>query len=115
MAEETDYLKYRGKCKELAEAACASDPSLTLVRGHYYDTAWGEQPHWWARRASGEIVDPTKDQFPSKGTGAYIEFNGIVTCDECGDEIPEAEARFDGNGRYAFCSDACNAHFCGIF
>lgn len=113
--EQTDYLKYRGKCKELSEAACAADPSLRLVRGHYYDPIWGEQAHWWAVRDNGEIVDPTKDQFPSKGSGAYIEFSGFVNCEECGKEIHETEARFDGNGRYAFCSDQCNASFCGIF
>jgi hypothetical protein len=27
-----NYKKYRGKCKEYCEAACAADPTLTMVR-----------------------------------------------------------------------------------
>ena len=30
------YKKFRGKCKEVCEEACEKDPSLTLVRGHYF-------------------------------------------------------------------------------
>lgn len=36
MDTETDYMKYRGKCKEMSEQACLLDSSLTLVRGYYY-------------------------------------------------------------------------------
>lgn len=47
----SDYLKFRGKCKELSEAACAEDPSLALVRGHYYCPIWNvTEPHWWTVR-----------------------------------------------------------------
>ena len=44
---DNDYLIYRGKCKEMAEAAAAEDTSLTVVRGHYLCPIWGEQAHWW--------------------------------------------------------------------
>ena len=37
--EIDDYQRYRGKCKEMSEALIAADPSLRLVRGHYYDFA----------------------------------------------------------------------------
>src|ERR1700741_407442 len=74
---ENDYLKYRGKCKELSENAVKADSSLILCRGHYYDFLWGEQAHWWCKKKDGTIVDLTKDQFPSKGSGKYVEFNGI--------------------------------------
>ena len=30
------YRLYRGKCKEFCERACLKDPTLTLVRGHYF-------------------------------------------------------------------------------
>lgn len=112
MTDETDYLKYRGKCKEMAEAAIQADPSLTLVRGHYYDPAWGEQAHWWAKRPTGEIVDPTKDQFPSKGTGAYVEFNGYVNCSNCGKEMLEEDGDYESN--YVFCGDRCHGQFVGV-
>jgi hypothetical protein len=111
--DENDYIKYRGKCKEYCEELISKDQSLTLVRGYYYDISWGEQQHWWCKKTDGTIVDPTKDQFPSKGNGEYVEFDGNVTCAECGKEIPEEEADIDG--RYAFCSYTCHSRFVGIF
>ena len=108
-----NYLEYRGKCKEMSEAAVAEDPSLTLVRGWYYCPIWNRrEPHWWCKKPDGTIVDPTCLQFPSGGLGEYEEFNGVVTCAECGKEIPEEKARFDSN--YAFCSDLCNMRFVGL-
>ena len=32
----SDYLEYRGKCKEMAEQAVVDDPSLRIVRGFYH-------------------------------------------------------------------------------
>lgn len=111
--EESDYLKYRGKCKEFCDQAVAKDSSLTLVRGHYLCPFWGEQPHWWTVRKDGTIYDPTKDQFPSKGIGEYVPFNGMLSCAECGKEIPEKDADIEGN--YAFCSYICHGRFVGVF
>jgi hypothetical protein len=113
MTDQDDYAKYRGKCKEMSEALVAADPSLTLVRGHYYDAAWGEQPHWWCKKPDGTIVDPTKDQFPSKGNGDYVEFDGTVECANCGKQMTEDEAEFESN--YAFCSYECHGRFVGVF
>lgn len=110
-----DYEKYRGKCKAMSEAACKADPTLTLVRGHYYCPVYGEQPHWWTVHPDGTINDPTKDQFPSKGTGHYEPFDGMATCAECGEKVPEAEADIGGNGHYAFCSGACHGRFVGVY
>jgi hypothetical protein len=112
-APTDDYSKYRGKCKEMSEAAVAEDPTLTLVRGHYYCPIWGEQPHWWAKAPDGKIVDPTKDQFPSKGIGEYVEFNGRVKCSECGKDMAEEEASYESN--YCFCSYECHGRFVGVF
>lgn len=109
----SDYIKYRGKCKQLCDAACVADPSLTLVRGHYFCPIWNtNEPHWWTVRPNGEIYDPTKNQFPSKGLGEYVPFDGVVKCAECGKKMKEAEARFDSN--YAFCSSLCNMRFVGL-
>lgn len=111
--QQTDYMKYRGKCKEFCDAAVAADPSLTLVRGHYFCPLWSrDEPHWWCTRPDGSIVDPTALQFPSKGHGIYTHFDGHVECAECGKDMIEADARFDSN--YAFCSTRCNAKFVGI-
>lgn len=111
--QDSDYEKYRGKCKEMSEALVAVDPSLTLVRGHYHCPFWGEQAHWWCKRADGTILDPTKDQFPSKGNGDYVEFSGMVHCSECNKEMKEEEASYESN--YCFCSYECHGRFVGVF
>lgn len=108
-----DYDKYRGKCKVMSEALVAADPTLTLVRGHYICHLWGEQAHWWTKKPDGTIVDPTKDQFPSRGAGEYIEFDGVIECSNCGKEMREEEADFESN--YAFCSYRCHGQFVGVF
>lgn len=110
-----DYDKFRGKCKEMSEALVAADPTLTLVRGHYIDSQWGEQPHWWTKKPDGTIVDPTAAQFPSKGKGEYVEFDGFVECAECHERVPEAQAQIIGNGHYAVCSDLCHGRFVGVY
>jgi hypothetical protein len=103
-----DYLATRGKCKAWAEELVARYPDLRLVRGHYLCPIWGKQAHWWAEDAAGRVIDPTRHQFPSGGIGVYIEFDGLCACEECGKQIPEADARVDGNGHHVYCSYACN-------
>jgi len=109
---DEDYMRYRGKCKEMSEAAVAADPTLRLVRGHYHCPWWGKQPHWWTVRPDGTVYDPTARQFPSKGTGDYVEFDGRVACSNCGKEGVEEDFSFESN--YAFCSTACHMRFVGL-
>lgn len=107
------YQEFRGKCKELSEAAVAADPSLTLVRGHYFCPIWNSsEAHWWTVRADGTVYDPTAAQFPSKGHGIYTPFDGSVECAECGKEMKEAEADFAGN--YPVCSYECYGRLVGV-
>lgn len=109
----SDYMTYRGKCKEMSEAAAAADQTLTVVRGHYYCPIWNtDEPHWWCVKPDGQIVDPTAKQFPSAGLGVYTPFDGVVECDECGKEMSEEEAQH--HGRYAFCSTQCAMRFVGL-
>lgn len=111
--EQTDYEKYRGKCKEAVEALVKQDPTLTAVRGFYHCPFWGKQAHWWAVDTQGKIIDPTVKQFPSKGVGAeYEEFDGICECAQCGRKVPEEKATINGN--YAFCSTPCAMRFVGL-
>ena len=111
---ESNYSKYRGKCRQLSEEAVKKDPTLTLVRGHYWCPIWNqEDPHWWTVRPDGSVFDPSAKQFPSNGHGIYTPFDGIIQCSECGKEVKEEEADIDGN--YAFCSYKCHSHFVGIF
>jgi hypothetical protein len=113
MEEESNYKKYRGKCKEFCEKEIEKNPLLILVRGYYYCPIWNkEEPHWWLIDDKNNIIDPTVLQFPSKGFGEYIPFNGFVNCSECGKEIKEEEADIDGN--YCFCSNDCHLRFVGL-
>lgn len=108
----SDYIKYRGKCKEFCEKAIEQDSTLKLVRGHYHCPVWGEQAHWWTVRADGSIFDPTKDQFPSKGIGEYVEFDGRLSCEECGAETTEDTGVIMGN--YICCSGRCARRLVGV-
>jgi hypothetical protein len=112
------YAELRGKCKELSEALCAADPSLRLVRGHIFVPHWPSeslQPHWWCERPDGTVVDPSWRQFPfdrEPGRALYAEFDGQVSCDECGKEGSELD--FICESRYCFCSGRCYGRFVGV-
>ena len=110
--QETDYEKYRGKCKEFCEAELKKDPTLKMVRGWYDCIFDGKQCHWWLVRKDGSIFDPKVKQFKSN-IGEYIEYEGILECAECGKEVKEKEADIEGN--YSFCSYGCHSRFVGIF
>ena len=114
MSDVSDYAKFRGKCKELAEDAIRNDPTLRLVRGHYYCPIWGKQAHWWAARPNGEIVDPTARQFPSGGIGEYVEWDNTYECEQCGRAIVDINTA-SVDGHHIFCSGTCHAHCVGIF
>ena len=48
------------------------------------------------------------------GHGEYVEFDGILHCAECGNQITEDDAVFYGN--YAFCHNTnCVAKFVGVY
>lgn len=112
MTPEEGYRLFRGKCREMSEALVREDPTLRLVRGHYFCPHFGEQAHWWCEKPDGTVVDPTAAQFPSNGSGMYVEFDGTVTCEVCGKEMQENEAQF--MSRYAVCSDRCARALVGI-
>jgi hypothetical protein len=110
----TDYLTYRGKCKELAEDAAAKDSSLRVVRGHYLCPMWGMQAHWWCARPDGTIVDPAVKQFPTAGVGAdYIEFDGNIECEYCHKKVAEDEA-YQYMRIHVYCSYECFGHDVGF-
>lgn len=111
----SDYQKYRGKCLDFCYEEIAKDSSLTLTRGFYYCLFWGEQQHWWLTRSDGSILDPTKDQFPSKGLGEYVpipEGGLVIPCETCGKEIEEKN--FIVMGNYVVCSDSCARILVGV-
>lgn len=102
---ETDYLRYRGKCKEYCDRAVRLFPQLEMKRGHYFDFMWGDQQHWWCVRPDGSVFDPTAKQFPSKGYGDYVEFDGFHACEICGEKTKEEE--MTTYGHHVYCSTEC--------
>jgi hypothetical protein len=111
--EQTDYLQYRGTCKELVDQAIAADPTMKAVRGYYHCPIWGKQQHWWCVRMDGTIYDPSVKQFPTAGVCAeYEEFDGWCNCAECGKRIREEEAQMCGP--YPVCSMKCALDLVGV-
>ena len=104
---EAEYRMYRGKCKSFSTELASSDENLELTRGWYVCTYNNrKEEHWWCvNKTTGEIVDPTKDQFLSKGTGTYIKFNGFFNCEQCGKEVHEKDVH--EYGRFHLCSQEC--------
>jgi hypothetical protein len=79
-----------GKCEALTQLMATAFPELRRVRGHYVCPLQGRLPHWWMVTPDGQIVDPTQDQFASKGAGSYQEFVGrepTGTCLNCGELV----------------------------
>ena len=113
---DNNYLKYRGKCKELAEKECAKNNELTLVKGWYYCPHTGrDEQHWWCKDKNDVIIDPSRLQFLSEGLGAYKEYKGTFPCSNCEKEISEENIKRElCHGRYVFCEGACYAKFVGL-
>lgn len=95
-------------CESATSKMKEAFPELSRVRGHYFCPVFRRKAsHWWCKDSSGEIVDPTAGQFPSKGHGHYEEWDESQPeptgkCPECG------AYAYDGN---TFCSDDCDAKY----
>lgn len=97
-----------GKCSEATLRMNEEFPELKRVRGHYYCPIWGEREHWWLVDFEGNVVDPTKSQFPSRGIGHYEPWNEgdpepTGMCANCGELI------YDGNT--TVCSEQCHREY----
>ena len=95
-----------GTCCHATKLMQEEFPELERVRGHYYDTIWGEREHWWLIAPKGKIIDPTAQQFPSKGMGVYVQWEGG----------PEPTGKCPNCGQYVYngdqiCSKKCELAF----
>ncbi|MCK9567537.1 hypothetical protein M0R72_01145 [Candidatus Pacearchaeota archaeon] len=102
-----------GQCSSAVAAMVKVFPELRIVRGHVFDLQLGQRSHWWLVTAAGEIVDPTKGQFP-----CLMEYEEWVpgtevrvgACMQCGADIWEAVDSLDGPPIHRnFCSSECEA------
>ena len=79
-------------------------PELIRVRGFYCCLIYGKRPHWWLKNSNGNIIDPTANQFATKGImGDYEEWDEsreepTGMCPNCG------EYCYNGN---ELCSSEC--------
>ena len=92
-----------GECKSVTKMMVKEFPELKRVRGYYFCLCWGQRMHWWCVETDGNIIDPTKEQFPTKGTCRYEPLKegdpiSIGKCVNCGE--------YCYKNRY-FCSDKC--------
>lgn len=60
-----------GDCEQYSKAMAKAFPELTVVYGLYHCPIWGTRNHFWCLTSDDKIIDPTKNQFPSKGIGLY--------------------------------------------
>jgi hypothetical protein len=90
-----------GRCKEVTLAMISEFPELNRVRGFYDCCIWGRREHWWLVDPNNEIIDPTVDQFPSKGISPYV---------------PWDESKEEPTGRCLYCGDYAyrNRNCCGF-
>lgn len=109
----SEYKKYRGMCKTLSEEECKKNTNFKLMKGWYYCPIWNsEEQHYWCEDEKGNIIDPSKLQFPSKGQGKYKKYKGVFPCSSCKTDIKESD--IDKNlvqGKYIFCSGECYGKF----
>ena len=95
-----------GKCKKYVDQMKQVFPELVVRRGFYHCPIWNERQHWWLEAEDGSIIDPTAEQFPSKGGGRYEPLND----DELEDRVPTGVCMDCGKPVYhhaLFCSAAC--------
>jgi hypothetical protein len=94
-----------GQCKEVTARMAAAFPELRRVRGHYVCPSDGRQQHWWMVSPDGTVLDPTKEQFSSRGQGLYEPHEGpepTGTCLNCGALV---------YGETSFCNANCMNEF----
>jgi len=99
-----------GRCRESVVEMRAAFPELTEVRGHVWCT-WGRRGHAWLVDGAGNIVDPTRAQFP--GPVEYEPWKPgdtvrVGKCMNCGDDIWAPVQTLDAEPpRQSSCSPEC--------
>lgn len=99
----------RNRCQDLA-TELSRQTGHRLVCGYYIDPEWGQEEHWWCEDQQGNRIDPTAAQFPSNGTGTYIEVPP-PSCEQCGNDVPFEMLRDVG----PVCSGRCHAAIVGVY
>ena len=99
----------RGRCVSACRTMVRAFPELTIVPG-FARSAWGEEEHAWCVTKSGEIIDPTDNQFPGPITYRAWKPGDTVRvgkCANCGDNIYRAVDSLDGSQDTSICGTEC--------
>jgi hypothetical protein len=96
-------------CSTFTHNLALQFPELSRVAGFYQDNEDGaSREHWWLVTPTGEIVDPTADQFSDCGRGVYQRYDPELhlvvkgKCPCCGIGL------YTRTGAYP-CSEPCDA------
>lgn len=98
-----------GCCQEAAEEMRREFPELVEVRG-YVHCSWGKRGHFWLKTPGGEVVDPTRSQFPGPVTynpwkpGDEVD---VGTCMNCGFTIWRSVQDLDKVKTESVCGPEC--------
>lgn len=107
----------RGLCREACEKMHAEFPELRIACGVVFVPLFpakdSEQEHWWLVDGNGDVVDPTRQQFPG-----FIQYNEAgaddprrkyhrATCANCGERYLITPEWSDGT----VCSQQCYTQY----
>jgi hypothetical protein len=93
-------------CKSATDAMIQTFPELTQIRGHVISTSrLDPAPHWWCINITGNIFDPTENQF---GT--------IVAYYPHDESLPEPTGKCPNCGKYCYngntlCCKTCEEEY----
>lgn len=94
-----------GICETITKRMMEEFPELIRVRGHVillFRPDCDPYSHWWLKTATGEVVDPTRSQFPGK-----------IVYDEWDESEPEPIGKCLNCGGYCYAdSDYSNKDLC---
>jgi hypothetical protein len=99
-----------GACRRASDEIRAEFPELCEVRGHVF-CVWGKRGHVWCIDPDGNIVDPTRVQFPGPIEYEPWKPGDVVCvgrCMNCGDEIWSSVPDLETVQTERVCSDACD-------
>lgn len=109
-----------GRCQQVVKQLVAAHPELTAVAGFFGPVDRAEEripgdEHWWAVTPTGEIIDPTVEQFggdegvytPWRRDYHYVYKGCCMNCSEPLFALAEASRRETCSKE---CSDAVSNH-----
>ncbi len=103
------YWQITGKCEEECKKMKEKFPELEMIRGFFFCVHWGKREHWWLE-LEGEIIDPTRTQYPTP--------IGLETYEPWTEGTKEPTGKCPNCGNYSYdkntcCSNKCSNEYLG--